>query len=79
VVFTRSNQSGLQFPVQSGNQSLIGGSMKIEEGATAYLHAVLEYLTAEMMELSGNSSRERKGLPRTTRSTSLLIPVLVCC
>ena len=59
---SRSARAGLQFPVgriarymrKQNLASRLGG------GAPVYLAAVLEYLTAEILELAGNAARDNK-------------------
>ncbi|KAJ1988843.1 histone H2A [Dimargaris cristalligena] len=59
---TRSAKAGLQFPVGRIHRHLRHGnySTRIAAGAPVYLAAVLEYLTAEILELAGNASRDNK-------------------
>jgi len=57
---TRSGRAGLTFPVGRIHRYLKQGSYgeRIGEGAPVYLAAVLEYLTAEILELAGNAARD---------------------
>ncbi|KAJ1973602.1 histone H2A [Dimargaris verticillata] len=59
---TRSSRAGLQFPVGRVHRHLRNGNyaQRIASGAPVYLAAVLEYLTAEILELAGNASRDNK-------------------
>ncbi|CAD6930506.1 unnamed protein product [Tilletia controversa] len=59
---TRSARAGLQFPVGRIHRVLRNGnySQRVGAGAPVYLAAVLEYLTAEILELSGNAARDNK-------------------
>uniref|UniRef100_A0A8C8EFF6 Histone H2A n=1 Tax=Otus sunia TaxID=257818 RepID=A0A8C8EFF6_9STRI len=54
--------AGLQFPVGRVHRLLKRGNYasRIGPGAAIFLAAVLEYLTAEILELSGNAARENK-------------------
>ncbi|GAA5887008.1 hypothetical protein JCM5296_005222 [Sporobolomyces johnsonii] len=56
---SRSNRAGLQFPVGRIHRFLKKGNYakRIGAGAPVYLAAVLEYLTAEILELAGNAAR----------------------
>ncbi|KAL1505807.1 hypothetical protein ABEB36_005284 [Hypothenemus hampei] len=64
---TRSSRAGLQFPVGRTHSHLrrvrilllIGRyAERIGVGSSVYLAAVLEYLTAETLELAGNAARD---------------------
>ncbi|KFQ90510.1 Histone H2AX, partial [Nipponia nippon] len=59
---TKSAKAGLQFPVGRVYRLLKGGNYadRIGPGAAIYLAAVLEYLSAEILELAGNAARENK-------------------
>ena len=54
--------AGLQFPVNRIASCLIEGyyAPKISSGTPIYLAAVLEYLCAELLELSGNAAKHSK-------------------
>ncbi|MEJ1284558.1 hypothetical protein NN561_015544 [Cricetulus griseus] len=59
---TRSSRAGLQFPVGRVHRLLRKGnySERVGAGAPVYLADVLEYLTAEILELAGNAARDKK-------------------
>ncbi|XP_044632983.1 histone H2A type 1-H-like [Equus asinus] len=59
---TRSSRAGLQFPVGRVHRPLRKGNYdeRVGTGAPVYLAAVLEYLTAEILELAGNAARDKK-------------------
>ena len=59
---SRSERAGLQFPVGRIHRLLSQGNYaeRIGGGAPIYLAAVLEYLTAEVLELAGNASNDHK-------------------
>ncbi|KAJ7557913.1 hypothetical protein O6H91_04G015600 [Diphasiastrum complanatum] len=59
---SRSTKAGLQFPVGRIARFLKAGkyATRVGSGAPVYLAAVLEYLTAELLELAGNAARDNK-------------------
>ncbi|KAM9388303.1 histone H2A-like [Phaethornis superciliosus] len=59
---TKSAKAGLQFPVGRVYRLLKKGKYtdRVGPGAAIYLTAVLEYLSAEILELAGNAARENK-------------------
>lgn len=59
---SRSAKAGLQFPVGRVARYLRQQRVasRIGAGAPVYMAAVLEYLTAEILELAGNAARDNK-------------------
>jgi histone H2A len=59
---SRSSKAGLQFPVGRLSRYLRQGryAERIGAGAPVYLASVLEYLTAEVLELAGNAAKDNK-------------------
>jgi len=59
---SRSSRAGLQFPVGRVHRLLRKGNYapRIGSGAPVYMAAVLEYLSAEILELAGNAARDNK-------------------
>ena len=59
---SRSVKAGLQFPVGRIGRLLKKGkyATRVGGGAPVYLAAILEYLTAEILELAGNAARDNK-------------------
>ena len=59
---SRSSKAGLQFPVGRIGRFLKKGKFatRVGAGAPVYLASILEYLTAEILELAGNAARDNK-------------------
>ncbi|KAK3525521.1 hypothetical protein QTP86_033935 [Hemibagrus guttatus] len=59
---TRSSRAGLQFPISRVHRLLRKGNYaeRVGAGTPVYLAAMLEYLTAEILELAGNAARDNK-------------------
>ncbi len=72
---SRSDKAGLQFPVGRIHRFLRKGNyaQRIGSGAPVYLAAVLEYLTAEILELAGNAAADNKKKTISPRHLQLAI------
>eukprot|EP00727_Mastigamoeba_balamuthi_P003499 m51a1_g13146 putative histone h2a (185) ;mRNA; f:800-1526 len=72
---SRSYKAGLQFPVGRIHRMLKDGNYadRVGAGAPIYLGAVLEYLTAEILELAGNAARDNKRMRIIPRHIQLAV------
>jgi histone H3/H4 len=72
---SKSKRAGLQFPVGRISRYLKKGrfAARVGSGAPVYLAAVLEYLTAEVLELAGNACKDNKMKRITPRHVQLAI------
>jgi len=72
---SRSGRAGLTFPVGRLHRHLKEGQFakRVGVGAPVYLAAVLEYLTAEILELAGNAARDNKKIRIVPRHIMLAI------
>ncbi|KAH7982345.1 histone H2A-beta, sperm [Rhipicephalus sanguineus] len=72
---TRSSRAGVTFPVGRIHRLLKKGNYaeRVSAGAPVYLAGVLEYLTAEVLELAGNAARDNQKSRITPRHLQLAI------
>jgi len=72
---SRSAKAGLQFPVGRLARFLRKARVapRIGAGAPVYVGAVLEYLTAEILELAGNAARDNKKTRIVPRHITLAV------
>ena len=73
--FTRSARAGLQFPVGRIARFMRRGNYasRVGAGGPVYLASVLEYLTAELLELAGNAAKDNKRKTISPRHIMLAI------
>lgn len=74
-IVSQSAKAGVLFPVARMRRYLKGMThhFRIGSGAPVYMAAVIEYLTAEILELAGNAARDNKKARVTPRHILLAV------
>eukprot|EP00915_Cephaloidophora_sp_WS-2016_P002314 GHVH01003097.1.p1 GENE.GHVH01003097.1~~GHVH01003097.1.p1 ORF type:complete len:134 (+),score=18.43 GHVH01003097.1:42-404(+) len=75
TTMSRSKRAGVTFPVGRFSRFLRNGRYAKRVGSTApiFIAAVMEYLTAEVLELSGNMCKEEKKARIRPRHISIAV------
>jgi len=68
---TKSEKAGLVFPVARFKTILKNRGFRIGEDAPVFLAGVMEYITAEILELAGNSAKDNRKTIITSRHLQL--------